>query len=133
MTRYLLDTNIVSQLVRDPRGLVSSRIADVGETNVCTSIIVAAELRYGANKRASSRLSAQLEAVLAAIEVLAFESPADIVYGEIRAELERIGKPIGANDLLIAAQALALDCTIVTDNEREFSQIARLSVENWLR
>src|SRR6266702_3405197 len=131
--RFLLDTNIVSDLVRSPRGRIAGRIAEIGEGRVCTSIIVAAELRYGAVKRASPRLSAQLEAVLGALDVLAFESPADTVYGELRARLERTGKPIGANDLLIAAQALALRHAVVTDNEREFSRIEGLPVENWLR
>lgn len=131
--RFLLDTNIVSDLVRSPRGRVAARIAAIGEEHVCTSIIVAAELRYGAAKRASPRLSAQLEAVLGALDVLAFEPPADAAYGELRAHLERTGKPIGANDLLIAAQALALRHTLVTDNEREFSRIEDLPVENWLR
>jgi tRNA(fMet)-specific endonuclease VapC len=131
--RYLLDTNILSDLVRSPRGRVAGRIREVGEKQVCTSIIVAAELRYGAVKRGASRLSAQLEAVLGAIEVLALEPPADTVYGRLRASLERTGKPIGANDLLIAAHALALRHTIVTNNEREFSRIEDLSVENWLR
>ena len=130
---FLLDTNIVSDLVRSPRGRIAGRIAEIGEGRVCTSIIVAAELRYGAVKRASPRLSAQLEAVLGALDVLAFEWPADTVYGELRAGLERTGKPIGANDLLIAAQALALRHTLVTDNEREFSRIEGLPVENWLR
>jgi len=131
--RFLLDTNIVSDLVHNPHGRVAGRIAEIGEARVCTSIIVAAELRYGAAKRASSRLSAQLEAVLGALDVLAFEPPADAVYGELRTRLERTGKPIGGNDLLIAAQALALRHTVVTDNEREFSRIGELSVENWLR
>src|ERR1700686_1063361 len=118
--RFLLDTNIVSHLVRDPHGDVARKVTRIGEELVCTSIIVAAELRYGAAKRASSRLSKQLEAVLGAIDVLALEPPADIVYGELRTRLERSGRPIGANDMLIAAQALALGHTIVTDNEREF-------------
>ena len=131
--RFLLDTNIVSDLVRRPRGRIAGRIAEIGEGRVCTSIIVAAELRYGAVKRASPRLSAQLEAVLGALDVLAFEWPADTVYGELRARLEQTGNPIGANDLLIAAQALALRHAVVTDNEREFSRIEDLSVENWLR
>ena len=61
--RYLLDTNIVSDLVRNPQGRVTQRIREVGEARVCTSIIVAAELRYGASKRGSPRLRAQLEAV----------------------------------------------------------------------
>jgi tRNA(fMet)-specific endonuclease VapC len=131
--RFLLDTNIVSDLVRSPRGRVAARIAAIGEEHVCTSIIVAAELRYGAAKPASARLSAQLEAVLGAMDVLAFESPADAVYGELRAYLEQTGKPIGANDLLIAAHALALHHTVVTDNEGEFSRIEGLPLENWLR
>jgi tRNA(fMet)-specific endonuclease VapC len=131
--RYLLDTNIVSDLVRNPQGRVADRIRQVGEKRVCTSIIVSAELRYGAAKRGSARLSAQLEAVLGALEVLPFEAPADTIYGALRAQLEQLGQPIGGNDLLIAAQAFALDCAIVTDNEREFSQIDHLSRENWLR
>jgi tRNA(fMet)-specific endonuclease VapC len=131
--RYLLDTNIISDLVRHPRGKVADRISAVGETDVCTSIIVAAELRYGSTKKNSSRLVAQLEAVLGAMEVLALDPPVDAVYGVIRADLERSGQPIGANDLLIAAHALASDLTLVTDNEREFSRIDKLRVENWLR
>jgi tRNA(fMet)-specific endonuclease VapC len=131
--RFLLDTNIVSDLVRHPRGKISGRISEVGEEDVCTSIIVAAELRYGSTKKNSSRLTAQLEAVLGAIEVLALEAPVDTVYGVIRARLEQIGQPIGANDLLIAAHALSLDLTLVTDNEREFLRIDDLRVENWLR
>ena len=131
--RYLLDTNIVSDLVRNPRGKVAEEIRKVGEGQVCTSIIVAAELRYGATKKHSPRLLAQLEAVLGALEVLPFEAPADATYGLLRAQLERSGRPIGGNDLLIAAQALALGYTIVTDNENEFARIDELRRENWLR
>ena len=90
---------------------------------MCTSIIVAAELRYEAAKRGSRRLSAQLEAVLGALDVLPFEAPADITYGVLRARLEQAGRPIGGNDLLIAAQVIALGYTLVTDNEREFARI----------
>ena len=130
---FLLDTNILSDLVRRPRGRIADRIAEVGEQHVCTNIIVAAELRYGAAKKASSRLTAQLEAVLGAVEVLALEPPVDTIYGEARARLERAGHSIGANDLLIAAHALALGHTVVTDNEREFSRVTNLRIENWLR
>ena len=131
--RYLLDTNIVSDLVRNPQGRVTQRIREVGEAQVCTSIIVAAELRYGATKRESPRLTAQLEAVLGALQVLPFEAPADAAYGLLRARLERAGRPIGGNDLLIAAQVIALRHAIVTDNEREFARIDDLPCENWLR
>ncbi len=133
MIRYLLDTSMVSDLVRNPQGPVAAYIRRIGETQVCTSIIVAAELRYGAARKGSHRLAAQLEAVLGALDVLPFEPPADAVYGRIRAELERIGRPIGGNDLLIAAHAVALGCTVVTDNEREFARIGELRAENWLR
>jgi tRNA(fMet)-specific endonuclease VapC len=131
--RYLLDTNIVSDLVRNPHGRITQRIRKVGEMQICTSIIVAAELRYGAEKKGSPRLTAQLAAVLGALEVLPFETPADRAYGLLRTRLEQSGKPIGANDLLIAAQAIALGHVLVTDNEREFSRVEGLRYENWLR
>jgi tRNA(fMet)-specific endonuclease VapC len=131
--RFLLDTDAISDLVRHPRGRVADRIAQIGEQHVCTSTIVAAESRYGATRKDSARLTAQLEAVLGAIDVLALELPVDVVYGELRARLERAGKSMGANDLLIAAHALVLGHTVVTDNEREFSRVDDLQIENWLR
>jgi len=131
--RYLLDTNIISDLVRNPQGRVTQRIREVGEAQVCTSIIVAAELRYGAIKKGSPRLTAQLDAVLGALEVLPFEAPADAAYGVLRARLEGAGRPIDGNDLLIAAQTVALRHTLVTDSDREFARIDDLPRENWLR
>src|SRR5689334_9162271 len=99
---FLLDTNILSDLMRHPRGRVAEKIAAVGEQQICTSIIVVAELRYGATKKASARLVAQLERVLSGIDVLPLESPADVIYGELRTRLEKDGTPISANDMLIA-------------------------------
>ena len=131
--RYLLDTNIVSDLVRNPQGLVTQRIREVGEPQVCTSVIVAAELRYGAARKGSPRLTAQIEAVLGTLEVLPFETPADETYGLLRARLENAGQSIGGDDLLIAAQTMTLGYTLVTGNEREFARIDDLSCENWLR
>lgn len=131
--RYLLDTNIVSDLVRRPQGRIAERIRKAGEAEVCTSIIVAAELRYGAEKKGSQRLTVQLEAVLGALDILPFEARADAAYGLIRTRLEQAGRPIGGNDLLIAAQALTLGCTLVTDNATEFARIDGLPCENWLR
>lgn len=131
--RYLLDTNIVSDLIRNPQGRIAQRIRKVGESQVCTSIIVAAELRYGAAQKGSPQLSAQVEAVLGALPILPFEVPADDTYGSVRTRLEKSGRPIGGNDLLIAAHALVLGCTLVTDNEAEFSHVEDLKHENWLR
>jgi len=133
VTRRLLDTNILSDLVRNPLGIVAQRIRRVGEGNVCTSIIVAAELRFGAEKKGSQRLLNRIEAVLDTMEVLPFSAPADATYAAIRTVLERAGRPMGANDLLIAAQAVTLGCTLITDNEQEFRRIRNLSLENWLR
>jgi tRNA(fMet)-specific endonuclease VapC len=131
--RYLLDTNIVSDLIRSPQGRAAGQIKVVGETHVRTSIIVAAELRFGAHKRGSPRLTERLEAVLAVLEIVPFEAPADAVYGQIRALLEQTDTPIGGNELLIAAQAIALGDTVVTDNDREFGRVEGLRIVNWLR
>ena len=133
MTHYLLDTNIVSDMVRNPQGHIAAHIRKVGESRVATSIIVASELRYGAEKKGSARLTLQLESVLGALQALPFETPGDEFYGRIRVELEALGKAIGSNDLLIAAHALSLGHTLVTDNTREFSRVRGLKVENWLR
>jgi len=132
LTRYLLDTNIVSELIRNPQGRAAKRIAKLGEDNICTSVIVAAELRYGCAKSGSPRLLKAVEDLLGEIDVLPLEAPADAAYGEIRAELETAGKPIGGNDLLIAAHARAIGATIVSANTDEFKRVRGLKVENWL-
>ena len=129
----MLDTNIVSDLVRNPDGAITEHIRQVGERAVATSIVVAAELRYGVAKRASSRLADLVERPLQRLEILPLASPADRHYAELRSVLERQGRPIGNNDMWIAAHALALDCTLVTANEREFARIQDLKLENWLR
>lgn len=105
---YLLDTNILSDLMRRPQGAVAARIAAVGEDTVATSVVVAAELRYGAAKAGSQRLAERIDLILARLPVLALEPPVDHAYAAIRTALERAGTPIGGNDLLIAAQARAL-------------------------
>lgn len=132
MTRYLLDTNIISDLIRNPQGKAAKRIAKVGENSICTSIIVAAELRYGCAKSGSARLRKAVENLLGEIDVLPFEAPAEADYGDIRAALEAVGTPIGGNDLLIAAHAQAMQATIVTANAAEFKRVRGLKVENWL-
>jgi tRNA(fMet)-specific endonuclease VapC len=131
--RYLLDTNIVSDLVRNPQGTIAARIVKLGEDSVFTSIIVTAELYFGLARNRSDRLASHLQTVLSGLDILPWDAPADERYGEIRAFLQGKGKLIGANDLLIAAHALALDVTLVSDNVREFSRVPGLKLENWLR
>lgn len=130
--RFLLDTNILSDLVRNPRGVVAQRIAEYGEAAICTSVIVAAELRFGAAKRQSPRLAAQVEAILAAMDVMPFEPPADRVYAQVRLTLEQLGQRIGPNDLLIAAHALSSESVLVSANLGEFERVPGLRVVNWL-
>lgn len=130
--KYLLDTNVVSALVRDPHGPIAERIARVGEQNVCTSIVVTAELQFGARKSGSPRLQEQLEKVLAAMDIQPLEPPVDAEYAVVRHELEGAGTPIGPNDLLIAAHARTLGLTVVTANTREFARVPEIAVENWL-
>lgn len=130
--RYLLDTNILSDLVRRPQGVIARRIAEVGEMAVCTSIIVAAELRFGAEKKGAPRLSKQVDELLDVLEILPFDLPADRAYARLRWQLEQAGTPIGPNDMLIASHALASECVLVTGNLDEFSRVDGLRVENWL-
>lgn len=129
---YLLDTNILSDLVRNPGGMVATQISRAGEDSVCTNIVVAAELRYGAIKSNSAKISERIDLILSALEILPLEIPADREYAALRHHLTRQGTPIGPNDLLIAAHALALDLTVVTGNVREFLRVPGLKVENWL-
>ena len=130
--RYLLDTNIVSELVKQPEGSLAKRLAKMPREVFAISIVVAAELRYGVVRKASPKLAQRVEAVLEGIDILPMEEPVDRHYGTIRAELSRMGLPIGQNDLFIAAHARALDLVLVTANVREFARVPGLVVENWL-
>ena len=132
--KYLLDTNTVSDLLRAPQGRVASRIAAEGAASVATSIIVAAELRFGAVKRGSRKLSSRVDTLLdGLLPVLKFEPPADRHYAQLRLALERAGTPIGANDMLIAAHALQLGLIVVTSNLSEFKRVRGLRCLDWLR
>lgn len=129
----MLDTNIVSALMRNPgSGKVYDRLLAYGTERVCISIITSAEIQFGFAKRPSPRLEETLRYLLSSVEILPFDMPADFSYGQIRAQLEQQGSVIGPNDLFLAAHALALDLTLVTDNIREFSRVPNLRVENWL-
>ncbi|MFT9198580.1 type II toxin-antitoxin system VapC family toxin [Gluconobacter oxydans] len=132
MNGYLLDTNIISDMIRNPFGLAAQRIEKIDPKEICTSIIVACELRYGCAKKGSAKLLARVESILQLIPVVPLYIPADGEYGGIRAELEAAGQIIGSNDLLIGAHAYSLGCILVTDNIREFERIRGLRIENWL-
>ncbi|KQY19378.1 transcriptional regulator [Rhizobium sp. Root483D2] len=128
----MLDTNIVSHMIRVPEGAVVSRVRDVGSDTLCVSALVASELRYGAVKRGSERLSSLVESTLERLDIIAYEAAAAVHYAEIRDQLSRSGNLIGPMDMLIAAHARALELVLVTDNTREFSRVEGLTIENWL-
>ncbi len=104
----------------------------MGEDAICTSIVVACELRYGAAKKGSPIVSNKIGQLLSTLEVLPLDEDVDKKYADVRTALEKTGTPIGANDYLIAAHALSLGFTVVTDNVGEFSRVPHLIVENWL-
>ncbi|MDH3601462.1 MAG: type II toxin-antitoxin system VapC family toxin [Candidatus Tectomicrobia bacterium] len=130
--QYLFDTNILSDLIKRPHSSLANRISGLEHDAFCTSIVVACELRYGAVKRGSERLTARVNQLLSRIEVLPLEPEVDQHYAAIRVAWERVGQPIGQNDLFIAAHARVLGLKLITANLREFSRIPDLAVENWL-
>lgn len=131
--RYLLDTNVILNLIRTPNGNTGNHVGRLRAGELGTSIIVAAELRFGYVRKSSKRLERLVEGALASFEVAAWDTPADMTYARLRTHLEAVGTRIGQNDLLIAAHALALGVVLVTDNEKEFSRVPTLKIENWVR
>ena len=127
----MLDTNIASDMIRHPAGAVSTRMAAMGP-ECCISALVASELRYGAEKRASPRLTHLVEALIRRLTVVPYENLSTLHYASIRTDLTAKGALIGPVDLFIAAHARSLDLTLVTNNLREFSRVEGLKVENWL-
>ncbi len=132
---YLLDTNVISDLMRNPAGTAAQRAlliaANEQNSKVCTNVVVQCELLFGLRRRTNPRWSAQYSRVMASIDVLALESTVAPHYADLRTHLELSGTPIGPNDTLIAAHALALGATLVT-SDAEFARVPGLQVENWL-
>lgn len=128
----MLDTNTLSDLIRNPRGALVQRLAITEPDALCTSIVVACALRFGAQRRGSTVLTERVEQLLASLTVLPLDEPSDEHYADIRAALERAGTPIGNHDLFIAAHARSRGLTLVTHNLREFERVPGLRVEDWL-
>jgi len=128
----MLDTNTLSELIRNPRGALTERLAAIEPDEVSTSIVVACELRFGARRKGSDVLTRRVEQLLGTLNVLPLDPPADEHYADIRAALERLGTPIGSHDLFIAAHARSRGLTLVTHNIREFTRVPDLNVEDWL-
>ncbi|MDD5332240.1 MAG: type II toxin-antitoxin system VapC family toxin [Rhodoferax sp.] len=133
--RYLLDTNIVSHFLRGASPALNRRILNSTPEQLAISTISAGELRYGLRRLPASRRSAllarQLDGLFSAIPVQPLPADAAQHYGTARSQLAAAGTPIGGNDLWIAAHALALGMTLVTNNTREFARVDGLKLENW--
>lgn len=131
---YLLDTNICIYLIKKHPAKVLERLTSCSPDEVALSTVTVSELAYGVSKSRAHRQNAEaLQMFLAPFQVLSYSPEAAFVYGDIRAELERKGTPIGAMDLLIAAHAKALGATLVSNNLREFRRVPGLETENWAR
>jgi tRNA(fMet)-specific endonuclease VapC len=129
---HLLDTNTLSDLLRNPKGMVRQKLGEVGPSDIAMSVVTAGELLWGVEKKNSPRLKATIEGLIRRFEVIKLDLRVAREYAAIRSSLERVGKPIGANDLWIAAHALAEEATLVTANTREFARVPGLRIENWL-
>jgi len=129
----MLDTNAVSDAVRQPAGSVATRLSTLLPGQAVISAIVEGELRYGIAKASASAIERRVDALLTLMEVVSLDSAVGRRYGVLRAHLAAQGTPIGMNDLWIAAHALELGLTLVTDNEAEFRRVPGLVVDNWQR
>lgn len=127
----MLDTNALSELIRHPRGPLAQQLGALDPGAVCTSIVAACELRFGARRKGSDALTGRVEQLLGVLTVLPLDPPADDHYADIRARLERSGMAIGSHDLFIAAHARSRGMTLVTRNLREFERVPGLAVETW--
>ena len=128
----LLDTNICIYIInaKPPAVLKRFKHYRLGEIGLCS--VVAAELAFGVAKSGSARNRQALEMFLAPLTILPFDERASWAYGDLRAELERRGTPIGSLDTMIAAHALSLQAKLITNNTREFGQVPGLHVDNWV-
>ncbi len=129
--RRTLDTNICSYILRRHPLEMIERFANLDRSALWLSAIVAAELRFGAQKLGSARFASAVESWLTGFDVQPWPLEATQHYASIRAALERSGQPIGGMDLLIAAHALAQDSVVITNNAREFHRVPGLAVEEW--
>jgi tRNA(fMet)-specific endonuclease VapC len=130
---YLLDTNIVSYLIKTQDLALVDKFEQTSKFAVIgVSSITAAELYYGVKKRNSLKLKTAVDLFLSPLTVFTFDAQAAFFYADIRTELESKGLPIGAHDLFIAAHAISLQAILVTNNTREFERVIGLSLENWV-
>ena len=129
--KYLLDTDTCIYLINERPRTVLARFRRHAVGDIGVSAVTALELAWGVAKTSSERNRAALEAFLLPLEIAPYDLPAALRYGEVRADLERRGRPIGPLDTMIAAHAISLGVTLVSNNLREFGRVRDLTVESW--
>ena len=130
--KYLLDTDICIYLINERPRKVLARFRRHAVGDIGVSTVTVSELAWGVAKTGSARNRAALDAFLLPIEIAAYDLAAALRYGEVRVELAKRGRPIGPLDTMIAAHALSLGATLVTNNLREFGRVPDMAVENWV-
>lgn len=132
MSLYMLDTDTVSYLIRGSHPALDARVSALDPRQLCISAITRGELLYGLKLKADAhRLAKLVDQFLIRVECLAWDPICATHFASLAADLHRAGTPIGNMDALIAGHALALEATLVTNNERHFSRVAGLKIENW--
>ncbi len=131
MARYLLDADTVSFALRG-QGQVAARILEHSPSELCLSSITLAELGFGAEAKRSPKLRRALRSFVGEVGVVPFDEAAALRYAVLAAQLARTGTPIGTLDTLVAAHALSLGLTVVTNDTRHFGRVPGLKIENWL-
>ena len=126
----MLDTDTVSFALRG-KGEVGERLLERAPSELCISVVTLAELRYGADHRRSKKLHALIDAFVRSVSVAPFDAAAATAFGVLAAELMGVGTPIGQLDTMIAAHALSLSVTLVTNNTKHYSKVPNLRIDNW--
>ena len=133
MIKFLLDTNICIYIIRQKPVNVINRFHQTRISDIGISSITLSELNYGVSKSIKPEQNQfALSQFLTPLEILPYDDLAAHYYGNLRTYLEKQGTPIGSLDMLIAAHALSLNCILITNNEKEFTRIPNLEVENWV-
>lgn len=132
--KFMLDTNICIYIIKKKPFQVIQKLQHMNLTDICISSITLSELQYGIEKSEDKiRNKMALAQFIAPLEIISYDEYAASIYGRIRSDLEKKGKPVGAFDLLIAAHALSRNAVLVTNNEKEFNKITGLIIQNWIK
>lgn len=130
---YILDTDICSYIIRGDHFMLLDNLKNHADENIAVTSITVAELLFGAKKISSQKILKKIDAIFKRVTIIDFDENSAVFYSDIRNKLEKAGTPIGNMDILIASCALSKKATLVTNNEKHFSYIEGLNIENWTK